>query len=103
MDVNNIVLLTNDQQIELQQYQELFASPGFVRQMQKVKQELAAVESAILNSVQDERELYYCRGQRSKLLSFIGLELSAEAYFNGLVGDLESTQEEQEDSFGANA
>lgn len=103
MDISNLALLTNEQQIELKQYQELFDSAGYKLVIRKAREEISSIETAILNSVEDERGLYYFRGQRSKLLGIITLENNLESYYNGLVGDLEHTQEEIDDSFGANA
>ena len=98
-----MVLLTNEQQIEFRQWDDLFNSSGFKLMIQKATEELRSVESAILNNVEDEKGLYYFRGQRSKLLSVVTLEQQTETYFQNLVGEVEYTTEEQEDSIGANA
>ena len=103
MNITNMVLLTNEQQIEFRLWNELFEHDGYKLWLQKAKDELANIESTILNTVEDERGLYYFKGQRSKLLSIVSLEKQTESYFQSLVGEVEYTTEEQEDSFGANA
>lgn len=103
MDISNMVLLTNEQQIEFRLWNDLFDSEGYKLLTQKIQLELQNVESALLNRVEDERGLYYFKGQRSKLLSQLALDKQTEGYFQSLVGEVEFTTEEQEDSFGANA
>ncbi len=103
MNITNMSLLTNEQQIEFRLWTELFDHDGYKLWMQKAQDELANIESTILNTVEDERGLYYFKGQRSKLLSMVSLEKQTESYFQSLVGEVEYTTEEQEESFGANA
>lgn len=99
----NTILLTEAQQTELREWEQLFASPGWQRFSQTAVEELKAAESAILTSVENDRQLYFYRGQRVKLLSIVGLQSAMEAFFESLTEDAALSREEEEESFGSNA
>lgn len=103
MEIQNRALLTNEQQIEVRAWEEFFASPGWTLLIQEAQKELEIVENDILVAAKDTDELYYLRGQRSKLLQTVLREQMTEASYNGLTSRAEVQREELADSIGANA
>lgn len=95
--------LTNDQQLVLREWEALEKTPAWEWVVEEAKANREVLQNALMYSIQDERGLYWARGQIAVYDYIISRLASAEQEFNALIESAELTRSEIEDSAGANS
>lgn len=103
MEVDNRVLLTNEQQIQLRKWEELFKQAAWEWVVKDATTQREQLENYLVHSAMTEGDMREARGMIKALEHIIGLEQGTEAHFSQMVDDAELTREEIRESQGANA
>jgi hypothetical protein len=97
------MLLTQEQQIALREWEALFASPGWERLMQYFRAYEESLRAPILAGELPEKQIDHLRGQRYILGLLLGWEEGTIAEFEQYQLAAEESAEEERAGQGANA
>lgn len=103
MEVSNLNLLTQQQQIEMREWEALFNRPAWTWLMDKLKAEEEAATSFLLTSAQTEAQVHDARARIQVLSTLQAWESAMEQVFNQLTDSAQLSADEMEDSMGANS
>lgn len=103
MDENELNKLSPELQQRFKEYEDMFATPGWERLMVELRERAGMLVNSALDTINDEKGLYFAKGQLRSALAIINLEAGIQAEYQTHLDVLESDQEEAEASKGSNS
>ena len=103
IDQNDLNRLSPELQQRYRDYEELFATAGWGRLMEELKMHTGQLVSTALETIGDEKGLYFAKGQLRASLVVVNLEAGIEGEYQNRLQALDDDEEEAEASQGSNA
>lgn len=103
MDENELNKLSPEMQQRYKDYETLFATEGWQRMIVELKEMTGQLVNSALETIGDEKGLYFAKGQLRAALAIINLEAGIQAEYQSHLEVLAASQEEAQASHGANA
>ena len=103
MEIQRRNLLTNEQQLELREWEKLFASPAWTWLLDATKEQRNQLAFFLVKTAMTEGDLRQARGAINELDKLIALESSMESLYSQFVEDATLTSNDLKDSLGANS
>lgn len=103
LDEGDINKLSPEMQQRYKDYEDLFAQPGWQRMIGELMDHTGQLVNTALESINDEKSLFFAKGQLRAALAIINLEVGIQAEYQNHLEVLAASQEEVVASQGANA
>lgn len=103
LDENDINRLSPELQQRYKDYETMFATAGWEQMIAELRAHTGQLVNTALETIGDEKSLYFAKGQLRAALAIINLEVGIQAEYQNHLEVLDTAQEEAEASHGANA
>lgn len=103
MDETDLNRLSPEDQQRWKDYEAMFATAGWQRLQTELRGHVGNLVNSALTTVNDEKSLYFAKGQLHAAMAIVNLEVGMQTEFASKLQELDADEQEAADSQGTQA